>query len=89
MEKISWTDYLMNEEVLHRVREKGNIRYTIERGNGKCTGHILSRNCLMKHVIEAKTGGMMEVVGIQGRRRKQLLDNLKATGRHGKLKETY
>ena len=31
MEKISWTDRLRNEEVLHRVKEERNIIHTIKR----------------------------------------------------------
>jgi hypothetical protein len=29
MEKISWTDRVRNEEVLHRVKEERNIVHTI------------------------------------------------------------
>jgi hypothetical protein len=36
-------------------------------------GHILYRNCLLKHVIEGKTDGRIEVT----RRCKQLLDELR------------
>jgi hypothetical protein len=31
MEKISWNDYLRNEEVLHRVKEERNILLTIKK----------------------------------------------------------
>jgi hypothetical protein len=34
----------------------------------------LSRNCLLKYVIEGKIEGTIEVTGRRGRRRKQLLD---------------
>jgi hypothetical protein len=37
----------------------------------------LHRNCLLKHVIEGKLVGRIEVAGRHGRRCKQLLDNLK------------
>ena len=40
------------------------------------TGHILSRNCLLKHVIEGKIKGRIEVMGRRGRRRKKPLDDL-------------
>jgi hypothetical protein len=40
-------------------------------------GHILRSNRLLKHVIEGKTEGRIEVPGRQGRSRKQLLDDLK------------
>jgi hypothetical protein len=36
-----------------------------------------ARNSLMKHNIEEKIGGDLEVKGSRGRRRKQLVDNLK------------
>jgi hypothetical protein len=53
MEKISWTDRVRNE-VLHRVKEDRNILHTIKRRKADWIGHILRRNCLLKHVIEGK-----------------------------------
>jgi hypothetical protein len=38
-------------------------------------------------VIEGKLEGTMETIGRRGRRRKQLLDELKEKRRYGKLKE--
>jgi hypothetical protein len=35
------------------------------------------RNCLLKHVIEGKIEGRIEVMGRLGRRRKELLDDLR------------
>jgi hypothetical protein len=49
-------------------------------------GHILHRNCLLKHVIEGKIDGRMEVKGRRGRRCKQLLDDLKGSRGCWKLK---
>jgi hypothetical protein len=43
------------------------------------SSHLVS-NCHLKHVSEEKVEGGIEVTGRQGRRRKQLLDNLKDTG---------
>jgi hypothetical protein len=40
----------------------------------------LRRNCILEHVIEGKIEGRLEKRGRQGRRRKQLLDDLKETG---------
>jgi hypothetical protein len=57
MEKISWTDRVRNEEVLHTVKEERNILHTIKRRKANCIGHILRRNCLLKHVIEGKLVG--------------------------------
>jgi hypothetical protein len=50
-------------------------------------GHTLHRNCLLKHVIEGKIEGRIEMTGRRGRRRKRLLDDLKEKGRYWKLKE--
>jgi hypothetical protein len=50
-------------------------------------GHILHRECLLKHVIQGKIAREIEVTGRRGRGRKQLLDDLKETRRHWKLKE--
>jgi hypothetical protein len=45
------------------------------------------RNFLLKHVIEGEVEERIEVTGRRGRRRKQLLDALKETRGHWKLKE--
>jgi hypothetical protein len=87
MEKISWTDRVRNEEVLHRVKEERNIVHTIKRRKANCIGHMLRRNCLLKHVIEGKIEGRIEMTGRRGRRRKQLLDDLKEKTGYLKLKE--
>jgi len=38
----------------------------------------LLRGCILKHVIEGKIRGKIEVTRIRGRRRKKLLKNFKA-----------
>jgi len=40
-------------------------------------GHILRRNCLMKHFIEGNVQGRIEVAVRRGRRRKHLLNDHK------------
>jgi hypothetical protein len=87
MEKISWTDRVRNEEVLHRVKKERNILHKIKRRKANWIGHILRRNCLLKHVIEGQLEGRIEITGRRGRRRKQLLDDLKKKRRYWKLKE--
>jgi hypothetical protein len=47
----------------------------------------LCRNCLLKHGIEKKIEGRIDVTGRRGRRRKQLSDDLKETGAYWKFKE--
>ena len=73
IEKISWTDRVRNEEVLHTVKEGRNILHTAKRRKANWIGHFLHRICLLEHVI----GGKVEGTRRLGRRRKQLLDNLK------------
>jgi hypothetical protein len=86
MEKISWTDRVRNE-VLHRVKEERNILHTTKMRKATWIGHILRRNCLLKHMIEGKLEGRIEMTGRRGRRRKQLLDDLKEKIRYWKLRE--
>jgi hypothetical protein len=86
MDKISCT-YRVRNEVLHRVKEERNIKHTIKRRKVNWIGHILRRYCLLKHVIEGQLEGRLEMTGRQGRRRKQLLDDLKEKRRYWKLKE--
>jgi hypothetical protein len=76
-----------NEEVLHRVNEERNIVHTIKRRKANWIGHSLRRNCLLKHVIEGKLEGRIEMKGRRGRRRKQLLGDLKEKRRYWELKE--
>jgi hypothetical protein len=42
MEKISWTDYVRNEEVIHRLKRKRNILHKIKRkkANGLITSYV-------------------------------------------------
>jgi hypothetical protein len=69
------------------VKEERNIVHTIKRRKANWIGHILRRNCLLKQVIEGKLLGRIEMMGRRGRRRKQLLDDLKEKRRFCKLKE--
>ena len=64
LEKISWTDRVRNEEVLHGVKEERNILHTVNR-RVNWIGHILHGNCLLKHVTE----GHIEVTAEGMRRR--------------------
>jgi hypothetical protein len=57
MEKISWTDRVRSEEVLHRVKGERYILHTIKRRKANWIGHNLRRNCLLKHVTEGNTEG--------------------------------
>jgi len=87
VEKIGWTDYVRNEEVLLRVKEQRNILHEICKWKANWIGHILRRNCLLQRVIEGKIQGEIEVTRRQGRRHRKLLDDLKERGGYSHLKE--
>jgi len=63
------------------------ILQTIKKGKANWIGLILRRNCLLKDVIEGKLEGKIEVMEGRGRRRKQLLDDLKYVKGYCKSKE--
>jgi len=63
------------------------ILYAIKRRKANCIGHILGRNCLLKHLIERKIKGRIDVAGGRERRSKQLLDEPQETRGYWKLKE--
>ena len=63
MEKTSPTDRVRNGEVLHRVKEERNIVHTKKRRKDNWVRHILRRNYLLKHIIERKLGGGIQVTG--------------------------
>jgi len=69
------------------VNEERKIVQRVNRGKANWIGHILRRNCFLKHVIEGKVGGRIEVTGRRGRRRKQLLDERNEKRGYCKLKE--
>jgi len=87
MEKISWIDHIRNEEVLRSVKEQRNILHEINKRKANWIGHILRRNCLLQRIIEGKIKGGIEVTGRRGRRRRQLLDDLKERRGYSNLKE--
>jgi hypothetical protein len=85
--EISCTDRVRNEEVLQTVKEERNILRTLKRRRANWIGHIWRRNCLLKHVIEGKIEGRIEVTERRGTRRRHLLDDLREKRGYGKLKE--
>jgi hypothetical protein len=78
---------MRNEEVLQRVKEERNTLHAIKRRKADWICHILLRNCLVKYVIEGKLDGRIPMTGRRGRRRKQLLDDLKEKKRCWILEE--
>jgi hypothetical protein len=69
MEKISLAARVKNEEILRAV-ESITKRMKVNR-----VGHIMSRDCLLKHVIEGKIKGRIEVMRRRRRRCQQTLDD--------------
>jgi hypothetical protein len=72
---------------VHRIKEERNVLHTIKRRKANWISDILHRHWLLKHIIEGKIGGGIEVMGRQGRRRKQLLDDCREMRGYWKLKE--
>jgi hypothetical protein len=72
VEKICWTDLMRNGNI-KGVKEERNTLHTRKTN---WIGHILRRNCLLKHFIEGKIVARIEVKERRGRRRKKLLDDL-------------
>jgi hypothetical protein len=68
------------DEVFHGARKDRNIIQTIKIRKANWIGHILRRDCLLKHVIVGKIEGRRDVRGIRGRRRKLLLDDPRKGG---------
>jgi len=70
-----------------RVNEQKNILHEIRKRKDNYIGHISRRNCLLKQVIEGKIKGEMEETRRRGRRRRELLDDLKDRSGYPHLKE--
>jgi hypothetical protein len=59
--EISWTKRVRNKEVLQTVNEDRNILQTIKLRKANWTGHILCKNCLLKHVSKGKIEGRKDI----------------------------
>jgi len=83
MEKSNCTIPVRNEKVLRGVKAERNILHSIKRRYFDWIGHNLRRNCILKHNIEGKIEGMES----EGRRCKELLNDLEEKRGCWKLKE--
>ena len=86
------------EDWLHLSHEKwsvtesqGGEEYStkIKRRKANCTGNILYRNCFLKHIIEGKIEGRLQMMGRRGRICKQLLDDFKEKEDTGNWKKKH
>jgi len=59
------------------IQEQWNVLLKIKGRKANRIGHIFCRSCRLKHVIEGKVEGSIQVRGRRERRRKQILDDLK------------
>jgi hypothetical protein len=75
-QQISWTDHVRNEDAVQRVEKERNALQTVKRRKDNWIGHILRKNCLLRHVTEGKIERRIEVVERRGRSY-ELLDVLK------------
>ena len=78
---------MRNGEVLLGVKEQRNILHEISKRKANWIGHILRINCFLQRVVEGRIKGRIEVTGRRGRRRRQLLDDLKERRGYSHLKE--
>ena len=74
--------------MLLRINEQRSMLQEIIKPKANWISHILSRNCVLKQVIEGKIKGEIEVTRRQGRRRKKLLDDLKDRRGYSHLKDS-
>jgi hypothetical protein len=82
---VSCYNYAQNVVTLHSLYTSLHPTYN-KRRNANWIGHILRRNCLLKHVIERKIGGGIDVTGRQRRCGTQLLNDLTKRKRCCQLK---
>jgi hypothetical protein len=76
-----------NKGVLRTVKEERIIIHTIKTRKVNWIGRLLRRNCFLTRVIEGEIDGRIGVKGRRGRRRKQLLGEIKEMKGYCKLKE--
>jgi hypothetical protein len=81
MEKTIWIERV--KKVLHRMKKDRKFLHTTKWSKAKLFGLFFAYEILLKHFLE----GMTERKKGRGKRRKQLLDDLKRTRRYWNLKE--
>jgi len=87
LEKVVENQLDRVENKYYKESRRKGISYA-QYKEGRLPGFVTScRNFLLKHVIEGEVEGRIEVMVRRGRRRKQLLDDVKETRRYWKLKE--
>jgi hypothetical protein len=55
--------HVKKDEILNIGHGERNILHAINRKEANWIGYVLRRNCLLKHVIDGKIEGRIEVTG--------------------------
>ncbi|KAJ4436831.1 hypothetical protein ANN_16963 [Periplaneta americana] len=82
IERVKWTDRIRNEAVLERVNEKRMKLKLIRKRKRNWLVHWMRRNCLLKDAVE----GMVNGRRVRGRRRYQMIDDIKIYGSYEETK---
>ncbi|KAJ4428204.1 hypothetical protein ANN_24219 [Periplaneta americana] len=82
MERVKWTDRIRNEAVLERVGEERMMLKLIRKRKRNWLGHWLRRKYLLKDALEGIVNGRR----VWGRRRYQMIDNIKIYGSYEEIK---
>ena len=69
----------LSAPLVQGVKKERNPLQIIKIRNLNWVGHILRRNCLLKHATQGKAEGRIRFTARRRRRSKQLLDHLKET----------
>ena len=83
IKKIKWSEKVTNEQFLERIGDKRTLLNNILHRKSNCIVYTREKNCRLHDAI---VGQMTEVKGV-GRRRTQLLEDLRNRRRYWKLKE--
>ena len=80
--KIDWREHITNEDVLEIVQENRSILKVIQKRKANWIGHILRGEEMLRKIIEGKIEGKRG----RGRKRIQMLNDLKKRGNYVELK---
>ena len=83
MDKIKWSEKVTNDEVLDRIEENRILLNIILSRKANWVGHILRIIYLLHYDIERQMTKVKRV----GRRRRQLIDELRNRRKYWELKE--
>ena len=65
---------MRNEQVLHIVKEEGNILHAVKIVKANWIGYNLRRNCLLRHIIDGKIEETIQIMEKKRRKAKAATD---------------